>query len=35
MDNNIIIFNDESGNEAEFEFLDLIPYQGQEYVVLL
>ena len=32
---NIIILNDESGNEARFEFLDLIEYQGEEYVVLL
>ncbi len=35
MDDNIIVLNDENGNEVEFEFLDLIPYQGQEYVVLL
>ena len=36
MDNeNIIILNDEEGNEVEFEFLDLIPYRGNEYVVLL
>lgn len=32
---NIIILNDEEGNEAEFEFLDLIHYHGNEYVVLL
>ena len=32
---NIIILNDEDGNEAEFEFLDLIEYDGEEYVVLL
>ena len=32
---NIIILNDEEGNEAEFEFLDLIEYEGEEYVVLL
>lgn len=32
---NIIILNDEEGNEAEFEFLDLITYQEEEYVVLL
>ena len=32
---NIIILNDEDGNEAEFEFLDLIEYEGEEYVVLL
>ena len=36
MDNeNIIILNDEEGNEVEFEFLDIIPYRGNEYVVLL
>lgn len=36
MDNdNIIILNDDEGNEVEFEFLDLIPYRGKEYVVLL
>ncbi len=32
---NKIILNDESGDEAVFEFLDLIEYQGEEYVVLL
>lgn len=32
---NRIILNDESGNEVEFEFLDLIEYQGEEFVVLL
>ena len=32
---NIIILNDEEGNESEFEFLDLIEYEGEEYVVLL
>lgn len=32
---NIIILNDDDGNEVEFEFLDLIPYRGKEYVVLL
>lgn len=35
MDENIIVLNDENGNEVEFEFLDLISYQGQENVVLL
>ena len=30
-----IILNDEAGNEVEFEFLDLIEYQGEEFVVLL
>lgn len=32
---NIIILNDEAGNDAEFEFLDLIEYEGDEYVILL
>ena len=32
---NIIILNDEDGNEIEFEFLDLIEYLDKEYVVLL
>lgn len=33
--NNIIVLNDEEGNEVEFEFLDLIEYKDAEYVVLL
>lgn len=32
---NIIVLNDEDGNEVEFEFLDLIEYDGESYVVLL
>ena len=32
---NIIVLNYEEGNETEFEFLDLIEYEGEEYVVLL
>ena len=32
---NIIVLNDENGDEVEFEFLDLIEYKGDEYVVLL
>ena len=32
---NIIILNDENGNEVKFEFLDLMEYEGEEYVVLL
>lgn len=32
---NKIILNDEAGNEVEFEFLDFIEYQGEEFVVLL
>lgn len=33
--NNIIVLNDENGNEVQFEFLDLIEYESEEYVVLL
>ena len=32
---NIITLNDEDGNEVKFEFLDLIEYSGEEYVILL
>lgn len=32
---NIIVLNDEEGNEVQFEFLDLIEYDEEEYVVLL
>ena len=32
---NIVILNDEDGNEVKFEFLDLIELNDEEYVVLL
>ena len=32
---NVIVLNDEAGNEVKFEFLDLIELDGEEYVVLL
>ncbi len=32
---NIITLSDENGNDVEFEFLDLIEYNGEEYVVLI
>ena len=32
---NIIVLNDENGQEVKFEFLDLIEYESEEYVVLL
>ncbi len=35
LDNNIVILNDEDGNEVQFEFLDLIDYEDEEYIVLL
>ena len=32
---NIIVLNDENGEEVPFEFLDLIELNGEEYIVLL
>lgn len=32
---NYIVLNDENGDEVPFEFLDLIEYESNEYVVLL
>ena len=32
---NIIVLNDEEGKEVQFEFLDLVEYENEEYVVLL
>ena len=32
---NIVTLKDEDGNDVKFEFLDLIDYEGEEYVVLL
>lgn len=32
---NIIILNDENGEEVKFEFLDLIEFNSEEYVILL
>ena len=32
---NKVVLNDENGNEVEFEFLDLVEYSGEEYVVML
>ena len=32
---NIVILNDEDGNEVRFEFLDLVELEDEEYVVLL
>ena len=34
-EDNLIQLEDEDGNPTSFEFLDLIPYEGKEYVVLL
>lgn len=35
IEDNIIILSDENGEDITFEFLDLIEYDGEEYVVLL
>ena len=32
---NIVILNDEDGNEVKVEFLDLIDFEDEEYIVLL
>ena len=32
---NIIILSDENGEDVQFEFLDLIEYDSEQYVVLL
>ena len=32
---NIVTLKDEDGNDVKFEFLDLIEYEGEEYVILL
>ena len=35
LDDNIVVLNDEEGNEVQFEFLDLVVLDDEEYVVLL
>ena len=32
---NIVVLNDEDGNEVKFEFLDLVELDEEEYVVLI
>ena len=32
---NIVILNDEDGNEVKFEFLDLVELDNEQYVILL
>ena len=34
-ENNVVLFTDDHGNEIEFEFLDLLEYEGEQYAVLL
>ena len=31
----LITLEDEDGNEIEFEFLDVVEYEGEEYIVLI
>ncbi len=31
----IIVLTDEQGNDVEFEYLDTVEYQGEEYIVLI
>lgn len=31
----LITLEDEDGNEVEFEFLDVVEYQGEEFIVLI
>ena len=35
LDDNKVVLNDEEGNEVQFEFLDLVELDDEEYVVLL
>ena len=32
---NILTLTDENGEEAEFEYLDTINYEGKEYIILM
>ncbi len=32
---NVVVLNDEEGNEVKFEFLDLVELNDEEYVILL
>lgn len=34
-DMSIISLTDEQGNEVEFELLDVVPYNGQEYIAII
>lgn len=35
MENALITLTDDNGNEIEFEFLDIVEYDGDEYIVLI
>ena len=34
-ESNILTLTDENGNDADFEYLDVIEYEGKEYLFLL
>lgn len=34
-EDNVVVLNDEDGNEVRFEFLDVVELDDEEYVVLL
>ena len=34
LDNNIVTLKDEDGNDINFEFLDMIEFEGENYVIL-
>ena len=34
-ESNILTLTDENGNDADFEYLDVIEYQGKEYLLLM
>ena len=33
LDNNIVTLKDEDGNDINFEFLDMIEFEGENYVI--
>lgn len=34
-EDSIIVLTDDEGNDQEFEFLDLVEYENEEYIVLI
>ena len=35
LEDNIVTLKDDEGNDVDFEFLDVVEYEGNDYVVLL
>ena len=35
MEEGVITFTDEEGNDVEFEILDVVPFEGKEYLVVV